>query len=248
MSLQPPSTVTLFIPCLMDALYPQTARDLVSLLKKLGFRVAFPLEQTCCGQPAFNQGFFPQARTLARRFLTIFDQSELILCPSGSCTAMVKKHYLDLFPQEPEWLAKARKTAGKIFEVTQFLHQFGLTEKIQSSFPFRVTYHDACHSNRVLGIFQEPRELLARTQGLQLIEMEFSDKCCGFGGLFFKKFPRISKAIGMEKVEAIKKTEAQWVVSNEPGCLMQIQSGLFEQKIPIGIKHIVEILNASFPD
>jgi L-lactate dehydrogenase complex protein LldE len=248
MPLQPPSTVTLFIPCLMDALYPRTARDLVSLLKKLGFKVDFPWEQTCCGQPAFNQGFFPQARSLARRFLSIFDPAELIVCPSGSCTAMVKKHYPDLFQQEPEWLAKARKTSEKIFELTQFLHQFGLTDKIQSSFPFKVTYHDACHSNRMLGIFQEPRELLARVRGLQLIEMEFSDKCCGFGGLFSKKFPRISKAIGMEKVAAIKKTEAQWVVSNEPGCLMQIQSGLFEQRIPIGIKHIVEILNATFGD
>lgn len=234
--------VTLFIPCLTDMFYPRTARDLVTLLQNLGFPVLYPQAQTCCGQPAFNQGFIPQAKQLARRFLTIFDQAERIICPSGSCTAMVRKHYPELFHNEPEWSARARETAQKIFEVSQFLTLFVPLEKIKASFPFTVTYHDACHANRVLGIFKEPRDLLARVAGLQLIEMESSQACCGFGGLFSQKYPNLSRAIGRDKAKAIQKSGAQWVVSNDPGCLMTIQTRLQEQGLPIGVKHLVEIL------
>lgn len=240
------SRITLFIPCLMDIFYPQAARDLVSLLKNLGYQVLYPKDQTCCGQPAFNQGFIKEAQTLARRFLQIFDSAELILCPSGSCTAMVRKHYPDLFVQEPEWLVKAEKTALKIFEVSEFLTRFVPPDKITAAFPFSVTYHDSCHSNRVLGITRQPRELLALVKGLTLIEMESSEACCGFGGLFSQKYPSISQAIVEEKVQAIAKTGARWVVSNDPGCLMHIQTRLRERRLDldIGVKHLVEILNA----
>jgi L-lactate dehydrogenase complex protein LldE len=237
-----PSSVTLFIPCLMDVFFPQAARDLVTLLKKLGFQVRYPQAQTCCGQPAFNQGFIRQAKTLAERFLTIFESAEVIVCPSGSCTAMVRKHYPELFSQEPEWLTKAQRTAQKIFEVSEFLVDFDPQETLKASFPFTVTYHDACHSNRVLGISEQPRRLLARIKGLTLVEMESSEVCCGFGGLFSQKYSRISQAIGMEKLKAIRNTGAQWVVSNDPGCLMHIQRRLREQKLSVGVKHLVEIL------
>lgn len=237
-----PSSVTLFIPCLMDVFYPEAARDLVGLLKNLGLKVVYPQAQTCCGQPAFNQGFIEKARVLAKRFLTLFDSAECIVCPSGSCTAMVRKHYPEIFSEEPEWLAKAQKTASKIFEVSEFLIQFIPLEKLKASFPYTITYHDACHSNRVLGIFEQPRKLLARVEGLTLIEMESSEACCGFGGLFSQKFPKLSEAIGLEKIRAIQKTGARWIVSNDPGCLMQIQRRLKEQKISIGVKHLVEVL------
>jgi L-lactate dehydrogenase complex protein LldE len=237
-----PPSVTLFIPCLMDMFYPQMGRDLVTLLKNLGFKVNYPQAQTCCGQPAFNQGFIKQAKGLAERFLTIFDSADCIVCPSGSCTAMVRKHYPELFSQEPEWLAKAQRTARKIFEVSEFLVQFVPLEKLQASFPYTVTYHDSCHSNRVLDISEQPRRLLAQVEGLTLIEMESSQACCGFGGLFSQKFPKLSQAIGLEKVKTIRDTGAQWVVSNDPGCLMHIQSRLQEQKVSIGVKHLVEVL------
>ncbi len=237
-----PSSVTLFIPCLMDVFFPQAARDLVTLLKKLGFQVRYPQAQTCCGQPAFNQGFIQQAKTLAERFLTLFESAEVIVCPSGSCTAMVRKHYPELFSQEPEWLTKAQRTARKIFEVSEFLVDFVPRENFNASFPFRITYHDACHSNRVLGISEQPRRLLARIKGLTLVEMESSKVCCGFGGLFSQKYSRISRAISMEKLKAIRNTGAQWVISNDPGCLMHIQRRLREQKLSVGVKHLVEIL------
>lgn len=237
-----PSSVTLFIPCLMDVFFPRAARDLAALLKNSGFKVTYPQAQTCCGQPAFNQGFTKQAKTLAERFLTIFDSAECIVCPSGSCTAMVRKHYAELFSQDPGWLAKAQRTAKKIFEVSEFLVQFIPREKLKASFPFTVTYHDACHSNRVLGISEQPRRLLAQVEGLTLIEMESSQACCGFGGLFSQKYPKLSRAIGTEKVKAIRNTGAQWVISNDPGCLMHIRQGLVEQKISIGVKHLVEVL------
>lgn len=237
-----PTSVTLFIPCLMDMVFPQVARDLTALLKNLGFKVAYPQDQTCCGQPAFNQGFIKQAKTLAQRFLILFDSAELIICPSGSCTAMVRKHYPEIFSQEPQWLAKAQRTARKIFEVSEFLVQFVPLEKLRASFPFTVTYHDSCHSNRVLGISEQPRRLLAQVEGLTLMEMESSEACCGFGGLFSQKYPRLSRAIGLEKVKAIRNTGARFVISNDPGCLLHIQSRLQEQKVSIGVKHLVEVL------
>jgi L-lactate dehydrogenase complex protein LldE len=242
MEINRPTSVSLFIPCLMDMVYPQVARDLTVLLKNLGFKVEYPQAQTCCGQPAFNQGFIKQARVLAERFLTIFDSAEVIVCPSGSCTAMVRKHYPELFSQAPQWLTKAKNTAQKIFEVSEFLIQFVPLEKIIAFFPFTVTYHDACHSNRVLGIAEQPRILLSQVKGLSLIEMESSQTCCGFGGLFSQKYPGLSQAIGLEKVKAIRNTGAQWVISNDPGCLMHIQSRLQEQKVSIGVKHLVEVL------
>jgi L-lactate dehydrogenase complex protein LldE len=236
--------VTLFIPCLMDIFYPQAARDLVVLLKRLGFQVTYPQAQTCCGQPAFNQGFIKEAKTLARRFLTIFETAELVLCPSGSCTAMVRKHYPDLFPLEPEWLDKAEKMARKIFEASEFLVRFVHRKNLNAVFPFNVTYHDSCHSNRGLGIFSQPRQLLSLVEGLTLTEMESSESCCGFGGLFSQKYPSLSQAIVDEKVKAIINSGARWVISNDPGCLMHIQTRLRAKNSTVGVKHLVEILAA----
>ncbi len=244
MDLKVPSSVTLFIPCLMDSLYPQAARDLVELLKKCGFRVDYPKGQTCCGQPAFNQGYFDVARKLARRFLDIFEAAECIVCPSGSCTAMVRNHYPELLTAEPVWLEKALAVGGKIFEASQFLTAFAASEKIRAHFQGKVTYHDSCHSARSLGIYEEPRRLLSQVQGLELVEMADSKACCGFGGLFSRRFPEVSQAITVEKIKQILATGAEWVVGNDPGCLMNIQGGLNRLKSPIQVKHLVEILNS----
>ncbi len=244
MDLKVPSSVTLFIPCLMDSLYPRAAQDLLVLLKKCGFRVDYPRDQTCCGQPAFNQGYFDVARKLARRFLDIFESSECIVCPSGSCTAMVRNHYPELLTTEPVWLEKAQAVGGKIFEASQFLTTFAVSEKIRARFQGKVTYHDSCHSARGLGIYEEPRRLLSQVKGLELVEMADSKACCGFGGLFSRRFPEVSQAITGEKIKQILATGAEWVVGNDPGCLMNIQGGLNRLKSPIKVKHLVEILNS----
>ena len=236
--------VTLFIPCLMDSLYPQAAQDLVVLMRKCGFRVEYPQDQTCCGQPAFNQGYFELARNLARRFLGIFESAECIVCPSGSCTAMVRKHYPELLAEEPAWLEKARAVGERLYEASQFLSLFVSASRIKASFPGKVTYHDSCHSSRSLGIYQEPRALLAQVKGLELVEMADSKACCGFGGLFSRRFPEVSQAIAGEKVKQILATGVEWVVGNDPGCLMNIQAGLNRVKSPIKAKHLVEILNS----
>jgi L-lactate dehydrogenase complex protein LldE len=242
MDLKPPSSVTLFIPCLMDSLYPQAAQDLVVLLRKCGFGVEYPKGQTCCGQPAFNQGYFELARKLARRFLGIFESAECIVCPSGSCTAMVRKHYPELLAAEPVWLEKAQAVGGRLYEASQFLSLFVPASRIKASFPGKVTYHDSCHSFRSLGIYQEPRALLAQVKGLELVEMADSKACCGFGGLFSRRFPEVSRAITGEKVKQILATGAEWVVGNDSGCLMNIEDGLNRVKSPIKVKHLVEIL------
>ncbi len=242
MDLKIPSSVTLFIPCLMDSLYPQAAQDLVVLLRKCGFRVEYPPEQTCCGQPAFNQGYFEVARKLARRFLDIFEAAECLVCPSGSCTAMVRKHYPELLAGEPVWLEKAQSLGGRLYEASQFLTLFVPPSRIKASFPGKVTYHDSCHSSRSLGIYREPRALLAQVKGLELVEMADSKACCGFGGLFSQRFPEVSRAITGEKVKQIVATGAEWVVGNDPGCLMNIQAGLNRVQSPIKVKHLVEVL------
>jgi L-lactate dehydrogenase complex protein LldE len=243
MGIPVPKTVALFIPCLMDSLFPQAAGDLVYLLRRLGFRVEYPPEQTCCGQPAFNQGYFDPARKLARRFLDIFEGAECLVCPSGSCTAMVKKHYPELFAQEPETLSRAKALGEKIFEASQFLTAFVPPERIKARFAARATYHDSCHSSRGLGIFDEPRRLLAEVKGLDMVEMEDSRACCGFGGLFSKRFPEVSQAIGLEKIKQIQATGAEWVIGNDPGCLMNIQRHLNRLNLPIKVKHLVEVLS-----
>jgi L-lactate dehydrogenase complex protein LldE len=244
MDLKPSSSVTLFIPCLMDSLYPQATQDLVVLLRKCGFGVEYPKGQTCCGQPAFNQGYFELSRKLARRFLGIFESAECIVCPSGSCTAMVKKHYPELLADEPAWLEKARAVGERLYEAAQFLSLFVPASRIKASFPGKVTYHDSCHSSRSLGIYQEPRALLAQVKGLELVEMVDSKACCGFGGLFSLRFPEVSQAIAGEKVKQILATGAEWVVGNDPGCLMNIQGGLNRVQSLVKVKHLVEILNS----
>jgi L-lactate dehydrogenase complex protein LldE len=236
--------VSLFVTCLVDQLWPSIGTSAVAVLRRAGCDVRFDERQTCCGQPAFNSGYRREARALARHWLETFEGTDAIVCPSGSCTAMVQRHYPELLSADSPWQAKAESTAGRIFELCQFLDRFVPPEAIKTAFPFPVTYHDSCHSNRILGIREEPRRLLSLVKGLTFVEMDPSDKCCGFGGLFSQKFPEISRAIGQDKIRAIQNTGAQWVISNEPGCLMNIQSRLLEQGIAVGTKHIVEVLNA----
>jgi L-lactate dehydrogenase complex protein LldE len=157
---------------------------------------------------------------------------------------MVRKHYPELLAVEPVWLEKARTVGGRLYEASQFLSLFVPASRIRASFSGKVTYHDSCHSSRSLGIYQEPRALLAQVKGLELLEMADSKACCGFGGLFSRRFPEVSQAIAGEKVKQILATGAEWVVGNDPGCLMNIQGGLNRVKSPVKVKHLVEILNS----
>ena len=234
-------TVTLFIPCFMDALYPRTGISMVEILERLGHRVVCPEEIACCGQPPFNSGYWDEALTIAAPVLEKLANAEAVVIGSGSCGAMVKKFYPELFAKTPQ--AKlANEVAARTWEFSDFLvSQLGVTD-LGAKFPHKVTYHDGCHGLRELGIKASPRVLLGKVAGLQLVEMK-DEICCGFGGTFSAKFPMISTAMGEVKCANAAETGAEYIISADSSCLMHIQGLLTRQGKPIKTISLAEVLN-----
>ena len=223
--------VALFIPCFVDQLFPNVGIAVVTVLRRLSIEVDYPAAQTCCGQPAFNTGYWDEARELARRCSEVFAGVEAIVCPSGSCAAMLRNSYPELGVQPPA-----------VYEFSEFLvRKFGVTD-VGAKFPGRVTYHDSCHALRELRLKDEPRQLLQKVRGLELVEMGEAETCCGFGGTFSVKFPMISYAMDEVKVNSIQKTGAQYVVSGDSSCLMQIDGYLRRNRLPIKTISLAEVL------
>jgi L-lactate dehydrogenase complex protein LldE len=237
-----PTKVSLFITCLVDQLFPHVGLAMVEVLERLGYAVDFPEKQTCCGQPAFNTGFRGEARAVGRHFLRVFRDAEYIVCPSGSCTSMVRHHYAEIFQKDAESLVAAQALAPRVFEFTEFLLQIARCEDVGARFDGVVTYHDSCHSLRELKIREQPRRLLRSVRGLELREMDIAEECCGFGGTFSVKFDDVSAAMLQSKIESIRRTGAGTVVSADPSCLMQIQGGLSRAGLPIRTMHLAEVL------
>jgi L-lactate dehydrogenase complex protein LldE len=233
--------IALFIPCFVDQLNPEVGIDMARVLRRLGYAIDFPEEQTCCAQPAFNSGYQDLARPVAERFVRIFRESETIVCPSGSCTTMVRSFYPELLAGNP-LLADALGVAARVYEFSEFLIKIAQVADLGASFPYRVTYHDACHALRELHLKEEPRELLRHVRGLQLVEMPYSDECCGFGGTFATKFPMISSAMGETKAANAEASSAEYVTSTDPSCLMHIDGILRMRKSPVRTIHIATIL------
>ncbi len=222
-------------------MFPNVAISAVKILEQLGHEVVFPIGQTCCAQPAFNAGYWNEARKVACHFLNNFTDSAAIVCPSGSCTTMIRKFYFKLFHDTPH--AKlAAAVAERTFEFAEFLvHQLDVTD-LGAHFEGKVTWHDACHGLRELGLKEEPRQLLRAVRGLELIEMKECETCCGFGGTFAIKFPMISVAMDEIKVKSIEECGAEYVVSSDSSCLMQINGLLKKCKSKIKAIHLTEIL------
>ncbi len=236
-----PVTVHLFIPCFVDQLFPRVGIATVNILRRLGCRLIYPEAQTCCGQPAFNSGYRQESTELGERFLKIFREAEYIVAPSGSCVSMVKHLYGELpFAelQRTAWEVLRRR----VYEFSQFLTEVLKVEQWEGRFPARVTYHDACHGLRELGIREQPRRLLASIAGLELVEMENSDTCCGFGGTFSVKFPGISTAMVENKARWIQESGAEYVVATDSSCLMQIEGYLRRHSVPVKTLHLAELL------
>ncbi len=234
--------VTLFIQCLVDSLYPEVGEAMVQLFENQNIPVDIPVEQTCCGQPAFNSGYRRQARAAAKHFIEIFENAEVIVCPSGSCVDMVKHQYPGLFKQGSSWQQRALNISYKIFELTEYLVDVLEIEDVGASFSGKITYHDSCHLLRNLGVKNQPRKLLAKVRGTQLIEMAYADRCCGFGGTFAVKYPDISTAILEEKVDNIIEAGVDAVVGCDISCLMNIQGMLSRRKSPVITLHIAQLL------
>ena len=235
-------SVTLFIQCLVDQIYPEVGDAMVAVFQKLGISVNCPTEQTCCGQSAYNSGYKSVSKTAAKRFIEIFEKSEVIVCPSGSCVDMVRNHYPSLFRNEPDWHSRAENVGGKTYEFTEYLVDVLKVEDLGASFKEKLTYHDSCHLLRNIGVKEQPRKLISKVVGAELVEMENSDKCCGFGGTFSIKYPQISTAILDEKLDNIISSGATTVVGCDVGCLMNIQGRLNRKKLPIKTMHIAQLL------
>jgi L-lactate dehydrogenase complex protein LldE len=229
------------ITCLGDAFFPDVGVATVKLLRRLGVRVDFPEAQTCCGQPHFNSGFHDDARALAQHAITTFARSPLVVTPSGSCAAMVKLEYPELFHGDTIWHPRAVDLAQRTHELSDFLVNVLKVEDVGARFDGKVTYHMACHL-RGLGLLTEPIRLIEKVRGLQFVPLERYDECCGFGGSFAVRYPEISGAMVTDKATFIEKTGVDAVIATDAGCLMNIGGCLNRKKSRVRIMHLAELL------
>jgi len=234
--------IQLFIPCFIDQLYPQTAFNTVKILEKAGCKVHYNPNQTCCGQPAFNSGYWKEASSMAKKFLIDFNAEMPVVSPSGSCTGYIKRHFHQILNEWPELLSKFEMMKNSIYELSDFLVNILHVENLGATFPHRVTFHDSCAALREYGIKDEPRRLLTQVKGLELVEMPESETCCGFGGTFAVKNNAISTAMADKKVQNALATDAEFIVSTEASCLMNINGYCSKQKIPVRGIHLADVL------
>ena len=233
----------LFITCLGDQFYTSTLQNMTHLLDRLGVEVIFPPEQTCCGQPLFNNGFEDQTRPVALNFLRAFTKSDApIIGPSGSCVSMLKHHYPSLFPPGTTEHAAALDIASRIFEFTEYLVNVLNVTDVGAVYPHKVTYHATCHYLREMGLKREAKVLLQAVKGLAFVPLEEEETCCGFGGSFAVTFPEVSRSMVEHKVDHILASRADTVVMCEPGCLMNIAGGLHKAGSKIRAMHIIDLL------
>jgi L-lactate dehydrogenase complex protein LldE len=217
-----PANVYLFGTCLVDQFAPEAGLDTVRLLEREGIDVHFPVEQACCGQPAYTSGYPDEARAVARRQLGLFPEPWPVVVPSGSCAAMMRHHYPKLFADDPALLAQATELATRIFELTEFLvHVVGFKPADRGA-PCTVALHTSCHARREMGVHETSSALLAGLAGVTVAVQARAEECCGFGGTFAVRHPDISAAIVSDKVASLKESGAQSVISADCGCLFNI--------------------------
>lgn len=243
--------VGLFIPCYVNAVYPNVGIATYKLLTSLGLDVDYPLNQTCCGQPMANAGYQTQAKKLALRFEDLFRGYDVIVGPSASCVAFVKENYENILHEEKHLC----RTPGAIRDVIEFLHDDLKITSLPSKFPHKVSIHNSCHgvrelhlsnpSERNLPYMNKIRNLLELVQGIEVVEPERLDECCGFGGMFAVEEPEVSACMGHDKVLAHMKTGATYITGSDSSCLMHMQGSIDREQLPIQTIHAIEILAAN---
>lgn len=233
--------VQLFIPCFVDQLFPETAFNMVKVLEKAGCTVSYNASQTCCGQPAFNAGFWDEAKTVCTKFLKDFQGSDYIVAPSASCVGFVKNYYSKLFGNS-SLHHEVADVSKRIYEFSEFMVKVLQVENVGASLPGKATYHDSCAGLRECKIKTEPRKLLANVKGLQLTEMNDVETCCGFGGTFAVKFEAISVGMGEQKVENALLTGAQYLISTDLSCLMHLQGYIKQKGYSLQTLHLADVL------
>ena len=233
--------IELFIPCFIDQLFPQTAFNTAKVLEKAGCTVEYNPNQTCCGQPAFNAGFWDEAKETGSKFLNDFSEDHYIVSPSASCTGMVKNYYNDLFTNTTVH-NKCRAVQGNIHELSDFLVNVVNREYFGAELEGRAVYHDSCAGLRECKIKAEPRLLLSKVLGLEMVELKHNETCCGFGGTFAVKFDAISSAMAQQKVEYALEAGADYIISTDSSCLLHLQSYIDKNNIPLQTMHLADVL------
>ena len=235
-------TVALFATCLVDLFRPSVGFASAQLLEQAGYTVDVPEAQTCCGQPAYNNGDHQHAASIAKQVIEAFRGYAYVVVPSGSCGGTIASHYPDLLRDEPQWAEAARELAGRTWELTRFLVEVAEVELAGVHRSGVTTYHDSCSGLREMGIRDQPRALLGAVEGLELREMADTDVCCGFGGTFCVKYPEISERLVSNKVDNIEATGADTVLAGDLGCLFNIAGRLKRLDKPVKAYHVAEVL------
>lgn len=238
---QKPEAVYYFGTCLAETFYPGAGMAGIKLVQREGVRVIFPSGQTCCGQPAYNAGFSWEARNVARQQIKLFPKPLPIVVPSGSCAGMMRHQYPVLFADDPD-IDRVQKFSERVFELSEFLvHVLDIKLEDLGS-PMKVTWHSSCHAMREMNVIEDSKSLIRQLKNVEFVELENEHECCGFGGTFSIKHPRISEAMVRDKVAAVRKTGAPMVLAGDCGCMMNISGAMVYQKIPVESRHLAEFL------
>ncbi len=233
--------VQLFVPCFVDQLYPETAFNMVKVLEKACCEVHYNTNQTCCGQPAFNAGFWKEAKDVALKFINDFEGTDYVVAPSASCVGFVRNYYTQLF-EDSSRHNQVKDLSNRIFEFSEFLTEILKIENYGAELNAKATYHDSCAALRECKIKEGPRKLLNKVKGLELIEMNETETCCGFGGSFAVKFEAISIAMADQKVNHALNTNADIIISTDLSCLMHLDGFITKKELPIKTMHIADVL------
>lgn len=243
-------TVALFATCFNDTMWPEAPRATVQLLERLGCRVVFPREQTCCGQMFTNTGYADEATPLVRRYAEVFGPYDYVVAPSGSCVGSVREQHAALARRAGDAAleAEAERSAARTYELSEFLVDvLGVTD-VGAYFPHRVTYHPTCHSLRMLHVGDKPLRLLREVRGIDLVELPAATECCGFGGTFAVKNADTSIAMGADKARHVRETGAEVVVAGDNSCLAHIGGILDRQRSGVRTLHLAQILASTEED
>jgi L-lactate dehydrogenase complex protein LldE len=233
--------VQLFIPCFVDQMYPQTAFNMIKVLEKAGCHIQYNINQTCCGQPAFNAGFWEDAKNVATKFVKDLEGPDFIVAPSASCVGFVRNYYATLF-EDSSLHRDIVEISKRIFEFTEFLTDMLKVDNYGAILNGKATYHDSCAALRECKIHDGPRKLLRKVRGLELAEMAETETCCGFGGSFAVKFEPISIAMADQKVRHALDTGAEYIISTDLSCLMHLQGYIDKKGIPLKTMHIADVI------
>jgi L-lactate dehydrogenase complex protein LldE len=237
--------VHVFIPCFIDQLYPEAGFNTVKVLERAGCMVKYNIEQTCCGQPAFNAGYWDESRKVCDKFIHDFADAQYIVMPSASCTGFVKNYYTDIYDKASN-TKEIKDLQSKVYELSDFLVNVLKVDDLGAKLNCKATYHDSCAALREIKLKNEPRQLLSKVKGLELVELAENETCCGFGGTFSVKFEAISVAMGEQKANNILNTGADVVISTDLSCLMHIGGVMGNKQMPIKSMHLADVLASGY--